>query len=160
MLITLSGNQKSGFLSFFFCFYLNFFHRFVSQVLLFIFGDPLWVSFYRIFFASYLAYFVGSGSSKTQNMLNFSERSIGVWISMFPRKFWKTSWIFFSFNFPLAAPRPTLGHYYWGSSLTHPMSITAFLKFTSEGHLEPCSEVVSQSPVEGLVGFELGTFQF
>ena len=35
---------------------------------------------------------------------------------------------FFSFNYYLAAPWPTLGHY-GGDSLTHPMLITVFYIF-------------------------------
>ena len=68
------------------------------------------------------------------------------------------TWFFF-FNCYLAAPRPTLGHY-WGDSLTYPMLITAFYMFKHEGHREPHNEVGSLSPTECLVGFELGIFQF
>ena len=63
------------------------------------------------------------------------------------------------FNFYLAVPRPTLGHYR-EDSLTHPMLITAFLHFRPEGHLEPRSEVGSLSPAERLVGFEPGALRF
>ena len=64
-----------------------------------------------------------------------------------------------SFNFYLAAPRPCLGHYR-GDSLTHPMLITPFLQFRSEGHREAQSAVWSLSPVECLVGFEPATLRF
>ena len=39
----------------------------------------------------------------------------------------------FFFNCYLAAPWPTLGHY-WGGSLTHPMLIIAFLPIRPEDH--------------------------
>ena len=61
------------------------------------------------------------------------------------------------FNYYLAAPRPTSGHYL-GDSLTNPMLIAAFLHVRPEGHREPRSEVGSLSPAERLVGFEPGTF--
>ena len=67
--------------------------------------------------------------------------------------------IFFFFNYYLAAPRPTSGHYR-GDSLTHPMLITAFVHVQPEGHREPRSEVGSLSPAERLAGFEPGTFRF
>ena len=63
------------------------------------------------------------------------------------------------FNYYLAAPRPTSGHYR-GDSLTHPMLITAFVHVRPEGHREPRSEVGSLSPAERLAGFEPGTFRF
>ena len=63
------------------------------------------------------------------------------------------------FNCYFAAPRPTLGHY-CGSSITHSMLITAFLHIRADSDRELRSEVVSLSPDEYLVGFELGTFQF
>ena len=69
---------------------------------------------------------------------------------------WKS---FFFFNYYLAAPRPTSGHYR-GDSLTHPMLITAFVHVRPEGHREPRSEVGSLSPAERLAGFEPGTFRF
>ena len=56
------------------------------------------------------------------------------------------------FNYYLAAPRPTSGHYR-GDSLTHPMLITAFVHVRPEGHREPRSEVGSLSPAERLAGF-------
>ena len=66
---------------------------------------------------------------------------------------------FFFFNYYLAAPRPTSGHYR-GDSLTHPMLITAFVHVRPEGHREPRSEVGSLSLAERLAGFEPGTFRF
>ena len=66
---------------------------------------------------------------------------------------------FVFFNYYLAAPRPTSGHYR-GDSLTHPMLITAFVHVRPEGHREPRSEVGSLSPAERLAGFEPGTFRF
>ena len=42
----------------------------------------------------------------------------------------------YSFNYHLAVPRLTLGHY-GGDSLTHLMLITVFLQFQPEGHWEP-----------------------
>ena len=66
---------------------------------------------------------------------------------------------FFFFNYYLAAPRPTSGHYR-GDSLTHPMLITAFVHVRPGGHREPHSEVGSLGPAERLVGFEPGTFRF
>ena len=66
---------------------------------------------------------------------------------------------FYFFNCYLAAPRPTLGHF-WGDNLTHPMLITAFLHFRAEGHREPCNEFGSLSQAELLVLFEPGTFRF
>ena len=60
-------------------------------------------------------------------------------------------WIFF--NCYLAAPWPTLGHY-WGGSLTHLMVITCILHIQPEGHWEPCNEVGSLSPTQHLVGFK------
>ena len=62
------------------------------------------------------------------------------------------------FNCYLAAPRPTLGHY-WGGSLTHLMLITCVLHMRPKGDREPRNEVGSLSPAKHLVGFELGTFQ-
>ena len=64
----------------------------------------------------------------------------------------------FYFNWYLAAPRPTLGHYR-RDSLTRPMLITAFLHFQPEGQWEPRDEVGSLSPAERLVGFVPGTFR-
>ena len=64
----------------------------------------------------------------------------------------------FFFNCYLAAPRLTLGHYR-GGNLTHPMLITCALHILPEGHWEPCNEVGSLSPAEGLVGFKLRTFR-
>ena len=61
------------------------------------------------------------------------------------------------FNYNLAAQRPTLGHYQ-GGSLSHLMLIACVLHIQPEGHWDPCNEVGSLSPVEHLVGFELGTF--
>ena len=66
---------------------------------------------------------------------------------------------FYFFNCYLAAPRPTLGHF-WGDNLTHPMLITAFLHFRAEGHREPRNEFGSLSQAEFLVVFEPGTFRF
>ena len=63
------------------------------------------------------------------------------------------------FNCYLAAPQPTLGHY-WGGSLTHLMLITCVLHIRPKSHQESCSEVGSLSPAKYLVGFELGTFWF
>ena len=56
----------------------------------------------------------------------------------------------FFFNWYLAAPRSTLGHYR-GGSLTHPTLITCILHIRPEGHREPRSEVGSLSPAERLV---------
>ena len=161
LLITLSGNLNSGFLSFFF-----FVFSWTSFVGLcpkfyFLFSETN----YGLVFSEFFLLHIWSTSwaarlRKLKTCKILVNGVLGSGSQCFQGSFEKTSWIFFSFNFPLAGPRPTLGHYYWGSSLTHPMSITAFLKFTSECHLERCSEVVSLSPVEGLVGFELGTFQF
>ena len=60
----------------------------------------------------------------------------------------------------LATPWPTLARYR-GDSLTHPILSTVFFSFVRpEGHREPRNEVGSLNPMEHLVGFEPGTFQF
>ena len=48
------------------------------------------------------------------------------------------------FNWYLATPRPTLGHYQGGSPF-HSMLVTAFLQFRPEGYWEPRNEVGSLS---------------
>ena len=65
------------------------------------------------------------------------------------------------FIYYLAAPLPTLGHY-WGDSLLHLILITAFLviNIKPEGHLEFQDKSGSLSVAEQPVGFELGTFWF
>ena len=67
--------------------------------------------------------------------------------------------IYLFFNYYLAAPRPTLGHYL-GGSLTYPMLIPCVLHIRPGGHLEPRTEVVSLSLAERLVEFKPGTFRF
>ena len=62
--------------------------------------------------------------------------------------------LFISF---LAAPQPTLGHY-WGDNLTHPMLIIALFSL-NWSHLEPCNKVGFLSLDECLVGFKLGSSQ-
>ena len=61
------------------------------------------------------------------------------------------------FNFYLAAPQPTLGHYRRGS-LTNPVLIIVLERFQSEGYREPHNKVGSLSPAGHLVGFEAGPF--
>ena len=61
--------------------------------------------------------------------------------------------------FFLSAPRPTLTH---GreENLTHPILITAIVKFRAEGHREPRNKFGSLSQVEGPVEFKAGIFRF
>ena len=92
------------------------------------------------------------------------ETNFSIWIS---RK-WNTS-LFWDYNttphaqrqspFYLAAPRPTLGHY-WGDSLIHLMLITTFLQFWPEGLRDLRNEVGSVSPADYLVRFEPENFRF
>ena len=51
----------------------------------------------------------------------------------------------------MAAPRPISGHYRVG--LTHPMLITASVKFLSEGHQDPRNEDGSLNHTKHLMGF-------
>ena len=73
--------------------------------------------------------------------------------------FIKPLWTAIFFNCYLAVPGPTLGHS-WGDSLTNLMLITVSVLFWPEGHQEPFNQVGSLSPVECLVEFWPGTFQF
>ena len=57
----------------------------------------------------------------------------------------------------LAAPRPILGFYRGGDSLTHPILIATFVRFWPKGHREPRKVVESLRSAERLMGFEQGT---
>ena len=65
----------------------------------------------------------------------------------------------FFFNWYLAPPWPTSGHY-WGGILTHLMLITVFYIFEPNGHQKPCSKVGTLCLAERFVGFEPETFWF
>ena len=86
--------------------------------------------------------------------LKFCKTFIFVFQNEITLKYWLEARSVF-FNCYLAAPWPTLGHY-WGDSFTNAMFITALHWFQPESHQEHHKEVGSLSSVRHLVGFELG----